>query len=71
MDGCPPINRAIQAYFNVVFFAMHTIVELPTFTKGANEFWNEQALAELCTWLVNNPNAGDVIPGATGCRKVR
>jgi hypothetical protein len=62
---------SLKTYFNVVSLPMYTIIELPTFTADADELWSEQQRAEFCTWLVNNPDAGDVIPGASGCRKVR
>ena len=51
--------------------AMHTIIELPTFSADAKSIWDEAERGEFCAWLAQNPNAGDVIPGSGGCRKVR
>lgn len=51
--------------------AMHTIVELPTFTADAKSIGSEDERGAFCAWLAENPKAGDVIPGSGGCRKVR
>lgn len=50
---------------------MYTIVETPTFTADANDLWVEEDRGAFCAWLAAHPEAGDVIPGSGGCRKVR
>jgi len=50
---------------------MLTIAETPTFKSDADKIWTESERLEFFTWLSNNPEAGDVIPGSGGCRKVR
>jgi len=50
---------------------MYTIVETPTFAEGARKIWTEQERGAFCAWLAANPEAGAVIPGSGGCRKVR
>ncbi len=50
---------------------MYTIVETPTFAEDARKIWTEQERGAFCAWLAANPEAGDVIPGSGGCRKVR
>ena len=50
---------------------MYTIVETPTFAEDARKIWTEQERGAFCAWLAVNPEAGDVIPGSGGCRKVR
>ena len=50
---------------------MYTIIETPTFTEDAKELWSEEDRGAFCAWLAANPEAGDVIPGSGGCRKVR
>ena len=50
---------------------MHTVVETPTFTADAKSLWSEEEHGAFCTWIAANPQAGDVIPGSGGCRKVR
>lgn len=50
---------------------MYTIIETPTFQEDARKIWSEQERGAFCAWLAANPEAGDVIPGSGGCRKVR
>jgi hypothetical protein len=50
---------------------MLSIAETPTFQAEADKIWTEQERLELFVWLAGNPEAGDVIPGSGGCRKVR
>ena len=50
---------------------MYTIIETPVFQEDARKIWSEEDHGAFCTWLAQNPQAGDVIPGTGGCRKVR
>jgi hypothetical protein len=50
---------------------VYTLIETPTFVADANKLWSEEERLEFFEWLANNPDAGDVIPGSGGCRKVR
>lgn len=50
---------------------MYTIIETPLFTADAQSIWQENERGEFCAWLAQHPEAGDVIPGSAGCRKVR
>ena len=50
---------------------MYTLIETPTFAADADKLWSEEERLEFFEWLANNPDAGDVIPGSGGCRKVR
>ncbi|MFA7095377.1 MAG: transcriptional regulator [Gammaproteobacteria bacterium] len=50
---------------------MYTVVETPTFAADAAELWSEEDRGAFCAFLAANPQAGDVIPGSGGCRKVR
>lgn len=50
---------------------MYTVIETPTFTEDAKELWSEEDRGAFSAWLAANPEAGDVIPGSGGCRKVR
>lgn len=50
---------------------MLTLVETPTFVAAAAEFWTEDERLEFLAWLAANPDAGLVIPGSGGCRKIR
>ena len=50
---------------------MLTVIETPTFSRLAADYWTEDERGEFVTWIAQNPEAGDVIPGSGGCRKVR
>ena len=46
-------------------------VELPIFICCATELFSDDDLAELQGMLLEEPNAGDLIPGGRGLRKLR
>jgi len=50
---------------------MRTVVELPTFQKQAARVWNDDERMAFIDWIAAHPDAGDVIPGTQGVRKVR
>ena len=50
---------------------MLTVAETPTFTKQADDLFDEDEKQSLITFLSLNPLAGDVISGTGGVRKVR
>jgi hypothetical protein len=50
---------------------MYTIIETPLFTADAKSIWTEEERGNFCAWLIEYPEAGDVIPGSGGCRKIR
>jgi hypothetical protein len=50
---------------------MYTIFETRTCIEDAHTIWSEGERLEFITWLASNPNAGDAIPGSSGCRNVR
>lgn len=50
---------------------MFTVIETPTFQKQVADVWTEADRLEFISWIASNPEAGDVIPGADGARKVR
>lgn len=50
---------------------MYTFIETPTFVAEADKLWTEDERLEFFAWLAGNPDAGAVIPGSGGCRKVR
>jgi hypothetical protein len=50
---------------------MFTLVETPTFSRLWPDYWTEEERGEFVAWLAAHPDAGDVIPGSGGCRKVR
>jgi hypothetical protein len=42
-----------------------------SFQKQADQVWNKEERHTFIDWIAENPDAGDVIPGADGARKVR
>lgn len=50
---------------------MRTVAETPIFQQYAAQVWSDAERAEFINWIAANPDAGDVIPGTGGCRKVR
>lgn len=51
--------------------SMYTVIETDVFVRAAAQVWTDSERVEFINWLAANPDAGDVIPGAGGCRKVR
>ena len=50
---------------------MLTVIETPTFAADARELWSEEERGAFCAWIAANSEAGDVLAGSGGCRKVR
>ena len=50
---------------------MHLFIELPTFSRYREDYFDDDALSELQSYLVAQPTAGDVVPGTGGVRKLR
>jgi len=50
---------------------LFTIIETPLFSRLWPDYWDEGERGEFVSWLAMNPEAGDVIRGSGGCRKVR
>jgi mRNA-degrading endonuclease RelE of RelBE toxin-antitoxin system len=50
---------------------VYTIVETKIFQKYAADIWDDSEREEFIAWLAANPEAGDVIQGTKGLRKVR
>ncbi len=47
------------------------MIETPTFQKQADAVWTAREREAFIEFIAANPDAGDVIPGADGARKVR
>ncbi|MGB9128062.1 MAG: transcriptional regulator [Thiobacillus sp.] len=50
---------------------MYTVIETDVFVRAAAQVWTDVERVAFIDWLAANPDAGDVIPGSGGCRKVR
>jgi hypothetical protein len=48
-----------------------TVAETHTFVRMAEKIWSDDERAELVDHVAHNPEAGDVIPGTGGVRKLR
>ncbi len=48
-----------------------TVVETPTFLRGAASLLSDSERDELVTYVATNPERGDVMTGAGGVRKLR
>lgn len=47
------------------------VAETHAFARSAAKIWSEDEQAELVDHIAHNPEAGDVIPGTGGVRKLR
>ncbi|WP_090043678.1 type II toxin-antitoxin system RelE/ParE family toxin [Limnohabitans sp. 2KL-27] len=50
---------------------MLTVVESPIFQKLWPRYWDEDERAEFASFIAQNPEAGAVVRGSGGVRKVR
>jgi hypothetical protein len=50
---------------------MLTIAETTEFSALWPDYWTPEEFGDFCFWLAINPEAGVVVPGSGGCRKVR
>jgi hypothetical protein len=50
---------------------MRTVAETPIFVRYAAEVWSQSEREEFINWIAANPDAGDLVRGSGGCRKVR
>ena len=50
---------------------MLTVIESRLFTKLWPDYWSEEERGEFAAFIANTPEAGAVVPGSGGCRKIR
>lgn len=50
---------------------MYTVIETAIFQKHADAVWSDAEREAFVGWIAQHPEAGDVIPGTRGLRKVR
>src|SRR3990167_3132619 len=50
---------------------MFTVVETPTFVRLSADLWGDEDRTAFVAFIAANPDAGDVVPGSGGLRKVR
>lgn len=51
--------------------AVYTVVETPLFQRLADGHWTEEERSSFVSFIAAHPEAGDVVPGSGGVRKVR
>jgi hypothetical protein len=54
-----------------VILHLHTVVETPEFVAAARRALTDTERAELINYLAANPNAGELMQGTGGARKLR
>jgi hypothetical protein len=50
---------------------VYTVVETPLFQRLADDYWTEEERGAFVSFIAAHPEAGDVVPGSGGVRKVR
>ncbi len=50
---------------------MFTVIETPTFVRLARDCWNDDDRIAFISFIAGDPEAGAVVPGSGGVRKVR
>ncbi len=50
---------------------MLTVIETPLFQRQWPLYWSEEERGSFAAYLAEHPDAGDVVPGSGGLRKVR
>ena len=55
----------------IIFFPMHTVVELPEYLRRAERLLSERARTDLVAYLAAHPKAGVIMQGTGGIRKLR
>lgn len=68
MRSCayPPMAYSVR-----MLQRLHTVVETPEFVSAARRILTESERAELIGFLAANPDAGDLMQGTGGARKLR
>ena len=67
----PLWRSTCSKYVPDVHSSMLTIYETPTFVAEAAKIWSTEERLEFFAWIAREPEAGVVIPGSGGCRKLR
>ena len=50
---------------------MFTFIESSIFSRELDNYLNDDEYGDLQQYLINSPEAGDIIPGSGGVRKLR
>ncbi len=67
-----PLNGRLDSYPAMPYcLPVLTVAETDIFKTRAAAIWSDEERMEFCAWIAANPQAGAVIRGSGGCRKVR
>jgi hypothetical protein len=58
-------------YIYLMRTAPMTVIETPSFLRDAKGLMDDEERQEIVAFLAHNPNAGDILQGTGGIRKVR
>jgi hypothetical protein len=58
-------------YGKAVYLHVLTVIETPTFSRLAADYWTEDDRGAFAAFIASYPEAGNVVPGSGGLRKVR
>ena len=50
---------------------MFTVAETEIFSRYVVDYWSEEERGQFAAWIAEHSEAGAVVPGSGGCRKVR
>ena len=67
--GCHPTLTVIRQCRT--FGRVYTVIETPTFSRLAADYWTEEERSTFASYIAANPEGGDVVPDSGGVRKVR
>jgi len=51
--------------------SVYTVVETPLFQRLADDYWTEEERSSFVSFIATHPEAGEVVSGSGGVRKVR
>ena len=60
-----------MAYIYLMRIAPMTVIETPSFLRDAKRLMDDEERQEIVAFLAQNPDAGDLLQGTGGIRKVR
>jgi hypothetical protein len=69
--GCTVAGRLAQNTSLTYTPRVLSIYETPIFVEDAAKIWSTEERLEFFSWIASEPEAGSVIKGSGGCRKVR
>jgi mRNA-degrading endonuclease RelE of RelBE toxin-antitoxin system len=64
-------TKRLPRYGNAVYNRLMIFIETSTFTKLLSGYLNDEEYRGLQTYLMQKPDAGDIVKGSGGVRKVR